>query len=294
MFAVTNGMSASNTTAADTPEGSDSIPVHTELFMPEAWFGLSTKRQASPSTDARTASASCPSTTTTGSSRAPSAASTAACTTLRPPRSNSSLLRPMRDEEPAASTTPAIGPDRSDRMDGCVGAAGTPSSSRRFAPRPRQDTPRPDRFSRCLALALGQRRAGRSELDRGLGVKKSNPFAIQSLQQSVRFFASDDHHDLLRLLGKFDEMHRVHAAMVAEPLGSGDQRRTPQSHLLCDVNQPVADGFAVVAMVLHRKKADLIAVHVHLRHAQEDCSAARSNYIAPRLLTRCRARSCRV
>jgi len=34
MFAVTNGMSASKTTAADTSGGTDLIPAHTEPFMP--------------------------------------------------------------------------------------------------------------------------------------------------------------------------------------------------------------------------------------------------------------------
>src|SRR5206468_6884652 len=64
--------------------------------------------QGSPPISAATRSASCPSTTTTGSSRAVTAARTARRITVSPPSSSSSLLRPIRLDVPAASTTPAM------------------------------------------------------------------------------------------------------------------------------------------------------------------------------------------
>src|SRR3990172_3779830 len=109
-------MSASSTTPAATPGGSASTPAQTELLIPSACRGFTTNWQGIETSAARTASASCPRTTTSGSRPARCAVRTARRTTVSPLRSNSSLLRPIRRDEPAARTTPATGPDRSGRI----------------------------------------------------------------------------------------------------------------------------------------------------------------------------------
>src|SRR5690242_15778543 len=105
--ASTSGMSPSSTTAAATSSGSAAIPARTEVFIPLAYSGFSTAVQARSESSARILSFSWPVTTSTGSRPAPSAVSTARRTSDRPPTSRSILLRPIRVESPAASTTPA-------------------------------------------------------------------------------------------------------------------------------------------------------------------------------------------
>src|SRR5262245_32062032 len=88
--------------------------------MPRSWSGFSTVRQARPASSARARSASKPSTTTTGSRPAAIARPAARRSSVSPSSGKSSLLRPMRVEEPAASTMPATAPPRSAGMDGAL------------------------------------------------------------------------------------------------------------------------------------------------------------------------------
>ena len=114
MRLVTNGMSASITTAAPARSGTREIPVRSDRLTPSAWSGLSTGVHASSASSARDRSASWPTTTSTGSRPAPMARRTVRLSSDSPSSSKNSLLRPMRVELPAASTTPATAPLRSD------------------------------------------------------------------------------------------------------------------------------------------------------------------------------------
>src|SRR5262245_24276472 len=131
MSVVTNGMSASTTTAAAALETAV-IPARSELFTPSMNSGLTTGWQRSPASSARARSASCPTPTTTGSSPAFATRCTVRRSSDSPSISRNSLLRPRRVDAPAASTTPATAPLRSDGMDGLGFLAQVPAGARRM------------------------------------------------------------------------------------------------------------------------------------------------------------------
>src|SRR5256886_9364677 len=124
-------MSASISTAPDASSGTAEIPARTEEFMPRANSAFTTGVQGRPASSASARSLSWPRTTSTGSSPASRAVPTARRSTLVPPSGRKSLLRPIRLEVPAASTTPATRPERSSFMDASPLGAQVP----RVAPR---------------------------------------------------------------------------------------------------------------------------------------------------------------
>src|SRR5262245_43895957 len=110
-------MSARITIAADAASGTAEIPARKDDACPDACSRFRTVRQATPESAAATRSASWPRTTMTGSRPACAAIRAARATSGSPSTSIRSLLRPIRVEAPAASTTAATVPGRVSGMD---------------------------------------------------------------------------------------------------------------------------------------------------------------------------------
>src|SRR6266446_3960250 len=110
-------MSASISTAPEASAGTAEMPARTEVFIPRAYSALNTFVKERSASSAAARSLSWPRTTSTGSRPAPAAVPTARRRTLLPPSGRNSLFLPMRLEVPAASTTPAMRPERSSFMD---------------------------------------------------------------------------------------------------------------------------------------------------------------------------------
>src|SRR5258706_544245 len=169
---------ASISTAPEASSGTAEMPARKEVFIPRANSALSTGVQRRPASSMSARSLWCPSTTSTGSSPASRAVPTARRSTLVPPSGSKSLLRPIRLEVPAASTTPARRPERSSVMD----ASPLGAQVRRLAPRVHGEHLGDD-ADRDLLRAVGREveahrrkqplRFGRAELPQDLVLPRS-------------------------------------------------------------------------------------------------------------------------
>src|SRR5450759_664808 len=96
------------TTARSTPSPNEARPALSDEAMPAAWSGLIRTAARPKSTRLQISSAAAPSTTRTSSSFDAQACPTTSSSSGLPLTCSSCLGLPMRREEPAASTRPAL------------------------------------------------------------------------------------------------------------------------------------------------------------------------------------------
>jgi hypothetical protein len=103
--------------------------------------------------------------------------------------------------------------------------------------------------------------AQHAELHRRFHVEEMHVLGFEAREELLRFFFGHRHHDFDGLVGELEEMRRVEAPMLSEPLGGGNHGCAAQPQLPCDLDQPLGDGLAAMAVVLHGDEADLVALH---------------------------------
>ena len=113
-------------------------------------------------------------------------------------------------------------------------------------------------FGSCAGLSQG------AELDRRPDVEQMHAFRLLPIEQSPGFLFGHGHQHFERLVGEFEEVGGMDAAMMAEAFAGRNDRGAAQAHFTGQMHQPIGQGLAMVASVLLGKERDLVAVHEFL------------------------------